>query len=619
MADRSTKRWLLSVLPGMPVLGLVVAARLLGLFQLAELQALDFGLRSRPSEARDQRITIVGITEDDIQAIGTYPIPDQDLTTLLTAIDRYQPRAVGLDIFRDLPVEPGHAEFAALIERLDNLVMIHKMLPPVKVAPPPAASEAQMGFADALPDRDGFVRRSLLGALDSDDDEYKFSLTLRLAEQYLAAAGIALENGIRDPSTMRFARTELLRVHPHTGGYIRLDAGGEQVLINFRSGQNAFDTVTYQDIQSGNFSPNLLTDRIVLVGITAPSVKDIINTAAIDGVNPGLVTGVEVQAHAISQILSAVLDGRSLLKVMPEGIEYGWIVIWGLLGLLLARRQVRLAYFLMSIVALGGGLVAIAYGLLIASWWIPVVPAMIAFALNSLVLYPSFQAQRGLELRLADRQQLIERTFDQIHNGPLQTLAIVLARVSDENSISTAVNRDLQSLNQDLRGIYESLKQEFLSAEDSLRLIGDHVVRLDQPLHEILYEVYEHTLQRKEFPCFEAIKFHIRKFEPMAEKDLNSDRKREIGRFLEEAICNAGKYAKGCSRLTVICMQEEAENVIRVVDNGRAEHRRTQGKRQRIGRGTQQAMSLAAQLKGRFQRSFNQPKGAVSELRWPIQ
>lgn len=612
------KNWLLGLLPGIPVLGLVVVARLLGIFQLSELQALDFGLRSRPEEAPDERITIVSVTEEDIQAIGTYPIPDREIANLLTKVNQYEPRAIGLDIFRDLPVEPGHETFSALVEQLDNLVVINKILPPGTIDPPPTASDAQVGFADAVPDSDGFVRRSLLGALDSRDDQYKFSFTIRLVEKYLAAEGIVLENGIRDPSTMRFAKTELLRVLSLTGGYVRIDSGGQQVLINFRSGQNAFDMVTYQDIQSGDFSPNLLADRIVLVGITAPSVKDTINTAAISGVNPGLVTGVEVQAHAISQILSAVLDGRSLLNVLPEGGEYGWIVLWGLLGLLLAQRQAKLAYFLVSIVVLSSSLAAISYGLLIAGWWVPVVPAMVAFALNGMILYPSFQAQRSLELRLADRQQLIERTFDQIHNGPLQTLATVLTRVIDEKDIPAEVNRDLRVLNQDLRGIYESLKQEFLSVEDSLQLIGNRIVRLDQPLHEILYEVYEHTLQRPEFPYLGAIKFYIRKLEPMAEKGLNNDCKREIGRFLEEAICNVGKYAKGCSRLTVICMQKDAENVIRVVDNGCSRREYAPGKQQRTGRGTQQAMSLAKRLKGRFQRSFNEPEGTVTELRWPI-
>lgn len=612
MTNRTVKGWLLGVLPGLPVIGLVVAVRLLGLFQVAELQALDFGLRSRPNEPTDDRITIVTITEEDIQSIGTYPIPDRDIATLLAKINQYQPRAVGLDIFRDLPVEPGYAELSALVKRLDNLVVINKLLPPSPIPPPPAASASQIGFADALPDPDGFVRRSLLGAMDSQTNEYKFSLTLRLVERYLAAEGLVLENGLRDPTTMRFDQTELPKVQANTGGYVRSDAGGEQVLINFRSGQAVFETVTYQQILTDNFSPDLFANRVVLIGVTAPSVKDIVNTAAIEGVNPGLVTGIEVQAHAVSQLLSAVLDGRQLLRVLPNGLEYGWIVGWGILGIALAWRKARLAFFLVSVVVGGGSLLAVSYGLLVVGWWLPVVPAMAVFVLNGLILYPSFRAQRDLQLRLADRQQLIERTFDQIHNGPLQKLAVVLTEISGDREAPSGVERNLRSLNQDLRGIYESLREEFLSTTACLQLSGNRRVLLDQPLHEMLYEVYEHTLERQEFPCFKEIKFYVRKFEPMVENGLSNNQKRDIGRFLEEGICNAGKYAKGCTRLTVICMQEDAENVVRVVDNGIVEA----GQPQRIGRGTQQAQALARRLSGKFKREPYEPKGTVSELRW---
>ncbi len=598
---------------GLPILGLVVAARLFGLFQSLEWQALDFGLRSRPDEAPDQRVTIVAITEETIAEIEDYPIPDADIAALIQRINQGQPRVIGLDIFRDLPVDPGHAEFIRLVERLDNLVVVDKVLPP-PIRAPKAAPASRVGFVDVLPDGDGFIRRSLLGSSDTEN-HYQFSFTIRLAERYLGKEGFGLENGIRDPSAMRFGKTELTRFRSNTGGYIRADAGGEQVLINFRSGAKPFDVVTYQDIQRGNISKELIEDRIVLVGVTAPSVKDIVNTAAIDGLNPGLVTGIELQAHTISQIVSAVLDERALLKVWPEWLEYSWIVSWGIAGILLAHLKIRPAYYFVIIVGLGAGVLILSYGLLLAAWWIPVVPTITAFLLNSLILYPCYRMQHELKLRIEDRQQLIERTFDQIHNGPLQKLAIILARESENPSFPAEVNRDLRSLNQELRGIYESLRQEFLSADDCLRLEGNLMVRLDQPLHEMLYEVYEYTLQRREFSYFEGIKIHIRKFELMAGQELSTDRKREIGRFLEEALCNVGKYAKGGSRLTVICMQVDNENVVRVVDNGavsKATHP------QRVGRGTQQAMSLARRLKGHFARIQCEPKGVCSELRWPV-
>ena len=72
--------------------------------------ALDNFLHLRPAEPMDERITIVGITEDDITRAKTYPIPDREIATLIKKIENYQPRVIGLDLVRNVSVEPGHKE-----------------------------------------------------------------------------------------------------------------------------------------------------------------------------------------------------------------------------------------------------------------------------------------------------------------------------------------------------------------------------------------------------------------------------------------------------------------------------------------------------------------------------
>jgi len=59
--------FLKKLLPGLSITGLVILLRLLGGLQTLEWQALDFGLRQRPAEKTDERITIVALTEEDIQ------------------------------------------------------------------------------------------------------------------------------------------------------------------------------------------------------------------------------------------------------------------------------------------------------------------------------------------------------------------------------------------------------------------------------------------------------------------------------------------------------------------------------------------------------------------------
>ena len=92
------------ILTSMGVVLMVCVARLMGLWEGIELQTLDLFLRYRPLEAPDERITILEITENDLQDLDTYPVPDKTMVELLEKLESYEPRVIGLDIFRDLPV-----------------------------------------------------------------------------------------------------------------------------------------------------------------------------------------------------------------------------------------------------------------------------------------------------------------------------------------------------------------------------------------------------------------------------------------------------------------------------------------------------------------------------------
>lgn len=86
------------------VAGLLIGLRLAGLLQGLELAALDEFFRLRPKEPVDSRIVIVGINEPDIQKVGQWPISDAMLAKLLETLKQQKPRAIGLDLYRDLPV-----------------------------------------------------------------------------------------------------------------------------------------------------------------------------------------------------------------------------------------------------------------------------------------------------------------------------------------------------------------------------------------------------------------------------------------------------------------------------------------------------------------------------------
>ena len=611
--------WSVGTLPGIVAIVLIVLVRLSGALQLIEWVTFDSFLRLRPSEPIDQRIVIVGIDEADIQRIRNYPIPDREIAKLLKTLQKYQPRVIGLDIVRDIPVEPGHAELVATFKDIKNLIVLEKVIP-VSIKPPPDLPPEKIGFIDYLSDDDGKVRRAILGINRPENDKkYAFSLPLRLAETYLKAEGIKLSNGIRDRQAMRFGSTELPRFFPNSGGYVGADDFGVQILLNYRNGQERFRTLSLQDIndiEAANGNPDVLRDilgdRIVLIGVTAPSIKDFINTSAIANLQPpGKIYGVEFHAHVASQIVSTVLDGRPVLKTWSQGWEYLWIVGWGVLAIYLGRLTQSPLKNLVYVAAASLGLVGIGYAFIIGGWWIPVAPALLVLVINGAILNTFYQYDRFLRFQIEIRQHTIERTFVLIHNGPLQTLANILRHVQDQNLEPNRLLEELKNLNWEIREVGEYLKLEALDRKESLRLGSGLILDLKTPIRDLLYEVYSHTLQRN-FPSFKTLKVKAYSFEPIEEQYLSLEQKRELCQFLEEALCNVGKHAKKLTRLSATGKQNEGWYTLSIKDNGCSICSSYEG------RGTKQCLNLAKKLKGKFKRTCLGEKGTLCELTWPI-
>jgi hypothetical protein len=64
------------------------------------------------------------------------------------------------------------------------------------------------------------------------------------------------------------------------------------------------------------------------------------------------------------------------------------------------------------------------------------------------------------------------------------------------NKLIPELEPELERLNQELQWIYEFWLQETFTQETNLYLGNNIVINLEEPLHEILYQVYSHTLDR---------------------------------------------------------------------------------------------------------------------------
>lgn len=360
----------------------VILLRSLGLLQPWEWALLDQFCRWRPPEPPDLRVVIVGIDEADLHKYG-YPIPDAVMAELLQKLSAQQPMAIGLDIYRDLPVNPGHEALVKAFETIPNLIGIETVgtSSNLGVRPPVALSQRdRVGFNNVIIDADGKVRRMLLYVQDRGKNHQSFALKLSLL--YLQTLGITPQPAQSNPLYLQLGKGVFERFGPNDGPYVQADAGGYQVLASLRGPAGKFRSVSMADVMKGKVSADFGRDRIVLIGVTASSVKDFYSTSYSGGLfnSPREISGMELHANFISQILSAALQGRSAIRPWPKAGEWLWIWVWSWAGAFLTWKLRSPGLSVPYLFALSGGLVGSCYLALIVGWWLPLVPPIMALA-----------------------------------------------------------------------------------------------------------------------------------------------------------------------------------------------------------------------------------------------
>jgi adenylate cyclase len=365
---------------------LVYGLRSLGLLQGLELQLLDRMLQMRPSEPLDERIVIVGIDEADLQQVGTAVLSDQTIADLIQRISAQQPRVIGLDLYRNLPLAPGTQQLSTVLNNTPNLIGIEKVIADDQLSAvkgnPILTRSHRVAASDILPDPDGRVRRGFLFPATQGDRVLE-SLSLRLALDYLATEKIAPDPNSPD---LKLNNIRFPQFQKNDGGYVGVDDGGYQVLLNLRNPRRAFRRVSMTEVLQGRVSEHLMSDRIVLIGSTTVGDSDLFFTSYSSTLemNARPIYGVELHANFASQIISAALDDRNpTLRTLPELWEILGISAIALLGLIQCQQDRRIPN---SIIAGGlmGLMVAGSYGALLFGWWVPIVPSLVALLGSSL-------------------------------------------------------------------------------------------------------------------------------------------------------------------------------------------------------------------------------------------
>jgi len=377
----------------------LMGVRQLGILEPLELSAYDQMLRWRPDEKPDSRLLVVGITEADIQKLKQWPISDRKIAEILQKLEKMQPAVIGLDVLRDVPLGDGREELTKILQKSDRIIgvcLVTDGNPDNPGSPPPPGiSENRVGFADFGVDPGGILRRALLFMkpptiegnstvekhLCNDTSQVLTSFNLQLALRYLQQQKIYPQTA--PDQSLWLGKTQFKQLESNDGGYSNADARGYQILINYRSRRHLANQVRITDVLEGKVDPNLVKDKIVLIGYTTETVKDFFYTPySGQRQNKQFMPGIVAHGQVVSQILGAVLDNKPMFWFWPEWAEIVWIAGWSIVGGTLASRMAHPAQLVGTFGALVLVCGACGFGIFMLGGWVPVAAPALALILT---------------------------------------------------------------------------------------------------------------------------------------------------------------------------------------------------------------------------------------------
>lgn len=312
----------------------IVGIRSTGRLQTLELQAYDQMIRMRPDLGADPRLLIVNMTND------IKDISDQNLVELLPRLLDYQPKAIGIILRRDEKSTSTPKSQAKLkqIYKQNNIfgTCEHADHDGQKSSFPFTPEPiAPLGFGNSLedyrqgnPDNDKSLRRHLLFYKISLEDECKAkaSISLLIAHHYLQNES---KYGNTPDHTYALEKALFQSLQLGQGAYQdpNMTEFGNlfQIMLDYRS-PNIAKIVPIKHILSGDFSSELIRDRIVLIG-RASFDRSIGREPFVTPYgNLKEMSSVELKAQMISQLISVSKGERPILKPASFELDLIWMI-----------------------------------------------------------------------------------------------------------------------------------------------------------------------------------------------------------------------------------------------------------------------------------------------------
>ncbi len=425
-----------------------------------DLAAYDWMLTQKVQGTNiDERITLIWLTDEDQRKFG-WPLTDANLVQAFEILLANQPRVIGLDLYRDLPVpinkQPAYERLCQIFVQNKKIIGIEKIADGhgIRVDPPECLStQDQVGFNDLIIDQNGTIRRGLF-FMTEENGETVWSFSLRLALKYLEKESIYL-HGRTDSNDGFLGKGVLPKpLTNNFGGYVNIDSAGYQFLMAYPNALHEFNNLTFGQLLAGNFDPRLLQDKIIIIGTRAEATPDFFYTP----IDNQRIAGAAIHAYAVSQLLDISKGKDTALRNWTTSQEALWIWIWVALGVLVCLfiTQTAIDYTILIFSGLFT-LSIIVYSSFMLGWWLlfaaPALGWIVAMILT--VVYRSYQHsdERKILMNLfrshvsKEVAEIIWQSRDQyLHQGRLRpkrtTATVLFADIRGFTSVSEDMEPD---------------------------------------------------------------------------------------------------------------------------------------------------------------------------------
>jgi adenylate cyclase len=359
-----------------------------GLFHDTELASVDTRFAVRGDEKPGEDIVLVLIDDTTSRELPVrFPFPRSLHARVVDAVNRDGATTIAYDVEF---LQPTNA-------KEDNALINAVARAPNKVV-----------LADSQPDPQG--RSGVFGGQKLLDDIKARAGNTQLGEDSDGVRRrVPFEVG--NMETFPLVAAEIQSGDPITTGQM----GGPSAWIDYAGGPGTYPSIPFSRVLSGQFPPGFFEDKVVVIGASDPSLKDLAKTSTS---RSDLMSGPEINANAIETALD-----EFPLQSTPLGLDLFLIALMGVIAPLASYR-------LSPLRALALGLLAAAFYLVCAQLAfnsgriVPVLYPMIALALSlvgSLLVY---------YVREAFIRRRVRDTFARF--VPESVVGQVLARTDDD-------------------------------------------------------------------------------------------------------------------------------------------------------------------------------------------